>query len=112
MRLISDCPIDVEIRRAVSDIDERMREVKVKKELLGLVRAIWGLTERFRTAKEAFRSGQLKFAAQELRELKMAVRLCDSDDKQNNGEPLVYGLLKQEWHESFEEVRLSSSYLF
>ncbi|XP_031394026.1 centromere/kinetochore protein zw10 homolog [Punica granatum] len=105
LRLISDRPIDVEIRQAVSDIDERMKEVKVKKELLGLVRAIWGLTERFRTAKEALRSGQLKFAAQELRELKMAVRLCDGEDKQDEREPLVYGLLKKEWHESFEEMQ-------
>ncbi|KAK4745323.1 hypothetical protein SAY87_011635 [Trapa incisa] len=105
MRLISDCPIDVEISRAVSDIDKRTKEVKVKKELLGLVTTIWGLTERFRTTKEAIRSGKLKFAAQELRELKVAVRLSDSDGNQNEGEPLVYGLLKKEWHESFEEIR-------
>lgn len=108
MRLISDRPIDVEIQRTVSDIDERMKEVKVKKELLGLMRAIWGLTERFRTAKEALRSGRLKLAAQELRELKVAVRLCDREDILTEGEPLVYGLLKEEWHESFEEVRSSS----
>ena len=45
-------------------------------------------------------SGGGKFAAQGLKELKVALRIGEENDR----EPLVYGLLRKEWSQCFEEV--------
>ena len=52
--------------------------------------------------REALKSGRFEFAAQGLKELKVALRIGDEDDR----EPLVYGLLRKEWSQCFEEVLL------
>lgn len=80
----------------------KKEELKVKKELLGLVGTVVTLNKRLESVKEALRSGRFEFAAQGLKELKVALRIDDKDDR----EPLVYGLLRKEWSQCFEEVLL------
>ncbi|GAV62426.1 Zw10 domain-containing protein [Cephalotus follicularis] len=99
--MISDRPIDVEIREAVEEMGRKMREVRVKKELLALVGLIVGFSERLEGVKEGLRNGRLRFAAEEVREMKMALRVGEEDE----GDPVVYGLLRNEWMACFEEIQ-------
>lgn len=78
----------------------KKEELKVKKELLGLVGTVVALNKGLESVKEALRSGRFEFAAQGLKELKVALRIGEEDDR----EPLVYGLLRKEWSQCFEEV--------
>jgi len=80
----------------------KKEELKVKKELLGLVGTVVALNQRLESVREALRSGRFEFAAEGLKELKVALRIGDEDDR----EPLVYGLLRKEWSQCFEEVLL------
>ncbi|XP_030460431.1 centromere/kinetochore protein zw10 homolog isoform X2 [Syzygium oleosum] len=105
LRLVSDRPVDVQIGEAVSEIEVKTREAKLRKELLELVKVIARLSERFGGAREALRSGRLRFAAEEIRKLKLAARVCDAEEKVAGREPVVYGLLKAQWHECFEEIQ-------
>ena len=76
----------------------------MKKELLGLVGTVVALNQRLESVREALKSGRFEFAAQGLKELKVALRIGEENDR----EPLVYGLLRQEWSQCFEEVLLCS----
>lgn len=103
LSLVSDRPIDVEIREVVEEIERKSREVRLRKELLELTRVIWGISQRFKGVKESVRGGALLAAAEEIRDLKVAVRV---NDKEGEGrKPLVYELLRKEWFECFEEVK-------
>ncbi|KAJ9176843.1 hypothetical protein P3X46_012115 [Hevea brasiliensis] len=99
--LLSDSPIDVEIREIVEEASVKMRELRVKKELLELVRALVGISDRLRDVREALKNGRLTFAAEEVRDLKKALRIGDEDEK----DPVVYGLLRKEWLDCFEEIQ-------
>ncbi|KAK7320551.1 hypothetical protein VNO77_30124 [Canavalia gladiata] len=101
LRLLSDRPIDAEVREVVEEIKAKKEELKVKKELLGLVGTVVALNQRLESVREALKSGSFQFAAQGLKELKVALRIGDEDD----GEPLVYGLLRKEWSNCFEEIQ-------
>lgn len=100
MELVSDHPIDKEVKEIIEEVNEKTKEAKVKNEILELVRVIAGISERLKGVKEGLADGRLRFAAEELRELKKALRIGDEDAR----EPLVYGLLRKEWHDCFEEV--------
>ncbi|KAG5053145.1 hypothetical protein JHK87_005343 [Glycine soja] len=100
--LLSDHPIDAEVREIVSETKSKKEELKMKKELLGLVGTVVALNQRLESVMEALKSGRFEFAAQGLKELKVALRIGDEDDR----EPLVYGLLRKEWSQCFEEVLL------
>ncbi|XP_024030409.1 centromere/kinetochore protein zw10 homolog [Morus notabilis] len=102
---VSDRPIDAEISDIVKEMNGKMREVRAKRELLELVRVIVELSERLSSAREALRNGRLRFAADELRELKMALGTSDNDDRVNEKEPVVYGLLRKEGSDCFEEIQ-------
>ncbi|KAH9793479.1 Centromere/kinetochore protein zw10-like [Citrus sinensis] len=99
--LISYRPIDKEVKEIIDEVSAKMKEARVKKELLELVRAIVEIGERLKGVKEALRDGRLRFAAEELRELKKDLRVGD----ENASEPLVYGLLREEWLDCFEEIQ-------
>lgn len=76
-----------------------------------LARAVVEISQRLKGVREGIRNGQLKFAAEEVRELKKALRLRDgdrdggdiADESEREREPVVYGLLKKEWSDCFEE---------
>ncbi|KAJ7964764.1 Centromere/kinetochore protein zw10 like [Quillaja saponaria] len=104
LKLISDRPIDVEIREIVEEMKGKREELKVKRELLVLVRAIVEMNQRLKDVKEGLRNGRLKFAAEEVRDLKMALRVSD-DNGVDDREPVVYGLLRKEWSQCFEEIQ-------
>ena len=76
------------------------------------------ISERLKGVREGIRNGQLKFAAEEVRELKKALRLRDgdggdiADESEREREPVVYRLLKEEWSDCFEEVWISKKYFF
>ncbi|XP_038694205.1 centromere/kinetochore protein zw10 homolog isoform X2 [Tripterygium wilfordii] len=78
-----------------------MKEARMKRELLDLVKVILEFSERLRGAKEAVKNGRLIFAAEELRVLKKGLRIGDEEEK----EPIVYGLLRKEWIDCFEEIQ-------
>ncbi|KRH73317.1 hypothetical protein GLYMA_02G266800v4 [Glycine max] len=99
--LLSDHPIDAEVREIVSETKSKKEELKMKKELLGLVGTVVALNQRLESVREALKSGRFEFAAQGLKELKVALRIGDEDDR----EPLVYGLLRKEWSQCFEEIQ-------
>lgn len=85
----------------MEEMKGKSEELKVKRELLGLVGVIVGLNERLESVKEELKSGKLKVAAEGLKELKVALRIGEEDDR----EPLVYGLLRNEWSHCFEEIQ-------
>lgn len=74
------------------------------------------ISERLKGVREGIRNGRLKFAAEEVRELKKALRVRDggdvADESEREREPVVYGLLKKEWSDCFEEVWISKSFFF
>jgi centromere/kinetochore protein ZW10 len=118
LRLISDRPIDVEIRDLIEELSEKTREARTRRELLELAKAVVEISERLKGVREGIRNGQLKFAAEEVRELKKALRLRDgdggdvADESERVREPVVYGLLKKEWSDCFEEVWISKKNFF
>lgn len=102
VKLISDHPIDTEIRDTVQEIGRKRIELKEKKELLELVRVVLELSEKLRSVKEDLTAGRAVEAAETLRQLKAALRVQDNGAEEE-GEPVVYGLLRKEWTECFEE---------
>lgn len=80
------------------------KEAREKRELLELVRAILEISEKLTGAREALRNGRLRLAAEQVRELKKALRVS-SDDRVDNREPVVYSLLRKEWSDCFDEIQ-------
>ncbi|XP_021300731.1 centromere/kinetochore protein zw10 homolog [Herrania umbratica] len=101
LSLISDRPIDVEIRELVDEIGRKTKEAREKRELLGLLRVIVGICERLEGARSALRNGRLSFVAEEVKELNKALRIGDEEE----GEPIVYGLLRKQWADLFDEMQ-------
>ncbi|XWS47374.1 hypothetical protein CRYUN_Cryun14cG0146900 [Craigia yunnanensis] len=101
LSLISDRSIDVEIRELVDEIGRKTKDAREKRELLGLLRVIVGISERLEGARSALRNGRLRFAAEEVKELKKALRIGDEEE----GEPIVYGLLRKQWADLFDEMQ-------
>uniref|UniRef100_A0A1J3F7N8 Centromere/kinetochore protein zw10-like protein n=1 Tax=Noccaea caerulescens TaxID=107243 RepID=A0A1J3F7N8_NOCCA len=101
LQLISDRPIDVEIRSVVDEITEKTKEVKLKRESLDLVSAIVGICEALQETKEALKGGRFRFAAERIRELKVVLRIGEEEE----GEPLAYNLLRNEWSDCFDEIQ-------
>lgn len=102
LQLVSDRPIDVEIRGVVDEITEKTKEVKLKRESLDLVSAIVGICEALQETKEALKNGRFRFAAERIRELKVVLRIGEEEE----GEPVAYALLRKEWSNCFDEVSM------
>ncbi|EFH55681.1 ATZW10 [Arabidopsis lyrata subsp. lyrata] len=101
LQLVSDRPIDVEIRSVVDEITEKTKEVKLKRESLDLVSAIVGICEALQETKEALKNGRFRFAAERIRELKVVLRIGEEEE----GEPVAYALLRKEWSNCFDEIQ-------
>lgn len=105
LRLISDSPADSRVREVLDEMKGKKEELKVKRELLGLVRTIVEVNERLKGVNEGLANGRFKFAAERLRELRIVLRITDDDNHGfDDKEPVVYGLLRKEWSQCFEEV--------
>ncbi|KAG2327775.1 hypothetical protein Bca52824_010503 [Brassica carinata] len=101
LQLVSDRPVDVEIREVVDEIREKTKEVRAKRESLGLVSAVVGICEALRETKEALKCGGFGFAAERIRELKVVLRVGEDEE----GEPVAYVLLRREWSDCFDEIQ-------
>ncbi|XP_022758980.1 centromere/kinetochore protein zw10 homolog isoform X2 [Durio zibethinus] len=101
LSLVSDPPIGGEIRKLVDEIGRKTKEAREKREILGLLRVIVGICERLEGARLALRNGRFGFAAAEVKELKEALRIGDEEE----GEPIVYGLLRKQWADLFDEMQ-------
>ncbi|CAH8389299.1 unnamed protein product [Eruca vesicaria subsp. sativa] len=101
IRLLSENPIDVEIREVVDEIREKSKEVKVKRESLELVSAVVGVCEALRETKEGLKCGRFGFVAERIREIKGVLRVGEEEE----GEPVAYGLLRREWSDCFDEIQ-------
>ncbi|XP_013629996.1 PREDICTED: centromere/kinetochore protein zw10 homolog [Brassica oleracea var. oleracea] len=101
VELISDRPVDVEIRKVVDEITEKTKEVRLKRESLELVSAIVGICEAVEETKVALRGGRFRFAAERVRELKGVLRVGEEEV----GEPVAYVLLRKEWSDCFDEIQ-------
>lgn len=102
---VSDRPIDAEIAGIAAEMSANMRELRAKRELLALVRIVVEISEKIGGVREGMRSGRLIFAAEGLRDLKKAIGVdgggsAGADER----EPVVYGLLRKEWFDCFDEV--------
>ncbi|XP_009775842.1 centromere/kinetochore protein zw10 homolog [Nicotiana tabacum] len=106
IQLISDHPVEVETKAVIDDIVIRNRELKEKRELLGLLAVVLELSDKLRFVKEEIKVGRVEQAAEALRELK-AVLVTSSNETTafEERQPLVYGLLKDEWTKCFEEMQ-------
>ncbi|KAK2979032.1 hypothetical protein RJ640_013666 [Escallonia rubra] len=91
--LISDRPIDVEIKGVIEEIGRKRREAREIKELLELVRAISELSERLRFVREEVRAGRVVEAASALRRLKEVLRIQDNVAAAEEGEPVIQEVL-------------------
>jgi centromere/kinetochore protein ZW10 len=100
LALVSDSPIDGEIREIVEELSGKIKEAREKREILDLVRIIVGISERLGGIKEGVKNGRLRLAAVDIRDLKKVLRIGDEEER----EPVVYGLLRKEWLDCFEEV--------
>ncbi|XP_010321559.2 centromere/kinetochore protein zw10 homolog isoform X1 [Solanum lycopersicum] len=101
IQLISDHPVEAQTKAVIDEILVKNREVKEKRELLELLNVILELSDRLRFVKEEIKVGRVEQAAEALRELKAVLVTSNDEEKQ----PLVYGLLKDEWTECFEEMQ-------
>ncbi|KAH0889401.1 hypothetical protein HID58_051830 [Brassica napus] len=101
VELISDRPVDVEIRKVVDEITEKTKEVRLKRESLELVSAIVGICEAVEETKVALRGGRFRFAAERVRELKGVLRVGEEEE----GEPVAYALLRKDWSDCFDEIQ-------
>ncbi|XP_061969387.1 centromere/kinetochore protein zw10 homolog isoform X2 [Populus nigra] len=101
LALVSDSPIDGEIREIVEELSGKMKEAREKREILDLVRIIVGISERLGGIKEGVKNGRLRLAAVDIRDLKKVLRIGDEEER----EPVVYGLLRKEWLDCFEEIQ-------
>ncbi|PIN22146.1 hypothetical protein CDL12_05126 [Handroanthus impetiginosus] len=107
LNFISDQPIEADVGRVVREIGEKRREAREKREILEFVGVALELDKKFGMVKEDLKNGKVVEAAEGLRELKQALGVKGNGDAETavEGEPVVYGILKKQWTESFEEIQ-------
>ncbi|KAJ8485475.1 hypothetical protein OPV22_017960 [Ensete ventricosum] len=106
LRLLSDRPLDHEIRDLVSEIRAKRRELEERREALEVVRAVSALHRRLASAREDLRAMRLVAAAEAVRDLKKG--LSDADEEEGasvENEPAVFGFLRKEWAECLDELQ-------
>ncbi|XP_077210983.1 centromere/kinetochore protein, putative (ZW10) isoform X2 [Tasmannia lanceolata] len=110
LKILSERPIDLEIRDLVTEICVKRREFEERKEALGLVRLIMNLVQQLESVKADLKSGRLISAAEVVRDLKGVLSIrnrsrAEDDHAGEDKEPAVFGLLREEWNECFDEVQ-------
>ncbi|KAJ4755056.1 Centromere/kinetochore protein zw10-like protein [Rhynchospora pubera] len=101
LQLLSDRPLDLEIRALADQIVATRRELQERKEALGIVTEISRFLDRIRFVREGTRSGRVVEAAKTVCELKNSFFV----DKKADEEPLVFDMLRNEWRECFDELQ-------
>lgn len=104
LRLLADRPIDREIRDIAEEIRSKRRELEERREALAMVRTISLLRERLRSSREDLRTGRLVEASVAVRDLKAGLLVSGMEEVSGEQEPAVYGFLRTEWTECFDEV--------
>lgn len=100
LQLLTDRPLDLEIRALADQIVATRRELQERKEALDIVTEISRFLDRICIVREGTRSGRVVEAAKTVCELKSSFFLCQKGDE----EPLVFDMLRNEWRECFDEV--------
>lgn len=108
LNLVSDQPVEEYVGRIVREIVEKRRESREKMEILGFLGVVLELDSKFRVVKEELKNGRVVEAAELLRELKVAIGVKSNGENETavEGEPLLYGILRKQWTDCFEEVLL------
>ncbi|RWR79515.1 centromere/kinetochore protein zw10 isoform X1 [Cinnamomum micranthum f. kanehirae] len=99
LRLLSDRPLDLDIRHLADDIRRNRLELDDRREALQLLLIVSDLIRRLSSAREDLTAGSVIEAAKAVRDLKKSVP--DPDDR----EPKLYGFLREEWLRCFDEVQ-------
>ncbi|CAA0815882.1 Centromere/kinetochore protein zw10 homolog [Striga hermonthica] len=107
LKLICDQPIEADVGRIVRKIVEKRLEAREKREVLQFVGVVLELDRKFGVVRDDVKSGRVVEAADGLRELKIAIGVGGGSDAEvaAEGEPEVYGILKRQWTECFEEIQ-------
>ncbi|GFP90896.1 centromere/kinetochore protein zw10 homolog [Phtheirospermum japonicum] len=107
LSLISDRPIEADVGRIVLEIVEKRREARETNEILEFVGVVLELDRKFGVVRNDMESGRVVEAADGLRELKEALGVKGNGDDEAavEGEPEVYGILKRQWTDCFEEIQ-------
>ncbi|KAK4492826.1 hypothetical protein RD792_000151 [Penstemon davidsonii] len=108
LNLISDEPIEADVGGIIKEVVEKRRELGEKREILEFVGVVLELDRKLGVVREDSRSGRVVEAAEGLMDLKNALGVKGSDgddDVAVEDEPVVYGILKKQWSDSFEEIQ-------
>lgn len=99
--------------RIVREIVEKRRQSREKMEILEVLGVVLELDSKFRVVKEELKNGKVVEAAEGLRELKIAIGVKGNGENETavEGEPLLYGILRKQWTDCFEEVMLIFSFI-
>ncbi|KAK4437401.1 Centromere/kinetochore protein zw10 [Sesamum alatum] len=106
LNLISDQPIEADVGRIFREIVEKRRESREKREILEFVEVVLELDRKLGVVGDNVKNGKVVEAAEGLRELKKALGVKGNEDAEAvEGEPVVYGILKKQWTNCFEEIQ-------
>ncbi|XP_074592298.1 centromere/kinetochore protein zw10 homolog isoform X2 [Curcuma longa] len=104
--LLSDRPLDLEIEALVSEIRDKRRELVERREALEVVRTLSAIHSQLTLAREDLKGGRLVAAAEAIRNLKKGM-IFGSEKDEGGGvdEPAVFGFLRKDWFECFDELQ-------
>ncbi|XP_078170632.1 centromere/kinetochore protein, putative (ZW10) [Carex rostrata] len=101
LQLLTDRPLDLEIRALADQIVATRRELRERKEALATVTEISRFLDRIRFVREGTRSERVVEAAKTVCELRSTFIV----HKKGDDEPLVFDMLRNEWRECFDELQ-------
>ncbi|KAK1291990.1 hypothetical protein QJS10_CPB17g01991 [Acorus calamus] len=102
LELLDARPIDAEIRDLAAEIGAKGRELAERREAALAVDAVAEVFRRVQSARRDLREGRIVDASEAMRDLKAALRVAGTEAEE---EPKVYGLLREEWGDCFDELQ-------
>ncbi|XP_051152143.1 centromere/kinetochore protein zw10 homolog [Andrographis paniculata] len=107
LNLISGQPIEADVGRIVREIVEKRRDAREKREILEFVEVALELDRKLGIVRDDVKNGRVVEAAEGLRELKIGLGVKGNGDADAaaEGEPAVYGILKKQWADCYEEIQ-------